>query len=102
MVLALSGSYVEPYSSPIGQRAGQDRGDQAHGLAGIVFALGAELVELDEAGEADDDQENDDEDRDQAAEKRLGGEEPLVGRPGEEPGVTRYSGSARELEPGQQ
>ena len=38
----------------------------------------------------------------QSPEKRLGGEEPLVGRPGEEPGVARDSGIARELEPGQQ
>ena len=36
------------------------------------------------------------------AEKRLGGEEPLVGRPGEEPGVAGDGGIARELEPGQQ
>ena len=71
-------------------------------LAGVVFALGPELVELDEAGEADDDQEDDDEDRDQPPEKRLGGEEPLVGRPGEEPGVAGDGGIARELEPGQQ
>ena len=88
--------------SGVGQRPGQHRGDQAHGLAGVVFALGPELVELDEAGEADDDQEDDDEDRDQTAEKRLGSEKPLVGRPGEKPGVTGDGGIARELDPGQQ
>ena len=40
----------------------------------------------------------DDEDRDQAAEKRLGGEEPLIGGPGEKLGVAGDGGIAREPE----
>ena len=69
-----------------------DRGDHADRLARVVLALDPQLVELDEAGEADDHQEDDDEDRDQPAEERLGGEELLVGRAGEQPGMARNAG----------
>ena len=69
------------------ERTGKRARDHAHRLARLVFAFGPELIELDEARQADDHQEDDDEDRDQPAEERLGGEELLVGGAREELGV---------------
>src|SRR5690606_2487115 len=68
---------------------------------GVVLAVGAELVEFDEARQADDQQEDDDEDRDQPAEERLGGEQAFISGAGKEARVPRNGDLVRKPQAGE-
>jgi len=63
------------------------------------YPLALELVELDEASGADDQQEDDDEDRDEATQQRLCRQQLLIGRTGEQPGMSGDGGPPREPDP---
>src|SRR5262249_22447137 len=72
--------------------------DHRHAFARLVFALGPQLVELDEASQPDDRQEDEDEDGDELAEKRLSRKQLLVGGVRQQLGVTADGGAPRKAE----
>ena len=73
----------------------QDAHDHRDRLARIVLAVAAQLIELDETGEPDDQQEDCDEDRDQPAKHRFGSDKLTVGGAGKEPGMAGNSRTPR-------
>ncbi len=74
---------------------GEDAHDHADRLARVGLAVDAQLVELDEARQADDQQEDGDEDGNEPAKERFGGQELTVGGTSEQSRVARKSRAPR-------